>query len=191
MRWIAAALLLLCTARLGGQAQSCPELGATASGVRLRLPTAMKAALHDFDPLFEPFTEDAYLKYLPRWSPATPKQALFAVIGDFNGDGICDVVVDGHGADTTRRIALLSSEGGVQVIPLNAEAYIPPEAVRYDNDRGYWVYLRVVAPSHFVSHYEEAPLHLLTDAFEIEYFEKASVLLYWQDGAFREYTTGD
>ncbi len=191
MRLLILPLLLLGASSVAGQARPAPSLVPAADGVHLRLPPDMLAALHTLDSAFVPFSEPEYLKYLPRWRPDSPHEALFAVIGDFNGDGRRDVVVDGHGTDSTRRVVLLSTPAGSRAISLHTEAYIRPDSVRYDNDRGYWVYLRAAGPGRIASDFEDGTLDLKTDAFEVEYFEKASVLMYWHEGAFREYTTGD
>ena len=191
MRHVFFVLLILFPLRSVSQDLTNPLLLPSPNGVQLKFPAAMLTEIRRIDSDFKPFSESEYIKILPRWSPDKPNQALFAVIGDFNGDGTPDLVVDGHGADSTRRIALLSTNGGYQGIQLMAKAYVPPEAEQYDGEHGYWVCLNAVAPGRIESPCEETILDLATDAFEVGYYEKASVLYYWRNGRFHEYVTGD
>jgi len=116
---------------------------------------------------------------------------LYAVIGDFNGDGVPDLVVDGQGRDSSHLVALVSSRGGCQAHVLRRAERRDPQTIDYDGEHGLWVYLSGQAPGHIESPFEEGSLDLHTDAFQVNHFEKSAVLYYWHDGDFKEYWTGD
>jgi len=61
-----------------------------------------------------------------------------------------------------------------------------------DPECGLGILLQLVARgTHFTGAFEGRPLTLELDAFEIEYWEKAAVMYYWEGGSFHTYTTAD
>jgi hypothetical protein len=163
----------------------------------LVLTAAMKAALQSFDPEFKVRTLQQYPEFLWR-RPCRPmpscaeqlyritgRQAPFAVVGDFNGDRILDVVVDGDNAKGGRRIALLSR--GREFVPSELGASLP--RVSSDGPFDYWLLL--VRPGKHDSGYEDAPLILKTDAFLDVYNEKGASIHYFRDGDWHVYTVSD
>ncbi len=63
----------------------------------------MRKALTKFAPTFRTWRYREYAEWL-RGDTATEREALWGVVGDFNGDGRLDVALDGR---TARRAALL------------------------------------------------------------------------------------
>ncbi len=177
----------------------------------LVLPETMTLALQRFDPEFHPRQLRDYPPLLWR-QPCRPvpdctrllyrldvRQAPFAVVGDFNGDGILDVVMDGDNRTTGRRLVLLSDPSGVRVMEIGQMMRIPPsvEASR-DNpaavrgpDDGVSSGLSRVPPGTYKSVYEANPLVLKTEAFLVSFYGKAAAIEYFADGGWRSYTTSD
>src|SRR5438093_9957028 len=100
---------------------TAPHIEARSGEPVLVLTAAMNAALRAFDPDFTVRRLSDYPPYMWRpgctWSPECaralyrlkPREAPFAVVGDFNGDGILDAVIDGDNGRSGRRVVLLSN----------------------------------------------------------------------------------
>jgi hypothetical protein len=157
----------------------------------LRLPSAMAVALVAVDSTFQPYREVDYLPLIREGYRPKPDETLYAVIGDFYGEGVPDLVVDGQGRDSSYLVALVSRRGGYQAHVLHRAERRDPQAIRYDEEHGLWVYLSRQAPGRIESSFEVRPLDLRTDAVQVNYFEKSSVVYYWDEGDFKEYWTGD
>ena len=185
----------------------------------LVLPPAMKAALVSFDPTFRPWTLRDYLPevwrrpcrptpgcelYLYR---LTPRQAPFAVIGDFNGDHVLDVVVDGESGGAARRIVVLShgrrfvasepQRAGTTPEPLPPGVVGPeaPEAplaaVAAPPQRPFESWIQLVRRGKHESGYEERPLILKTDAILTIIWDKSAYIDYLQGGVWHQYFISD
>ena len=178
----------------------------------LALPPTMTVALQRFDSEFHIRQLKDYPPFLWR-QPCRPvpdctrllyrpavRQAPFAVVGDFNGDGILDVVVDGDNRTTGRRIVLLSGPAGIQVIELAQMMRIPrsveaardnPTAQRGGDDDGVPQGLSLVRPGIYKSVWEPTPLALKTDAFLVSFYGKAATIQYYSGERWRSYVTSD
>src|SRR5438552_444442 len=73
------------------------------------LPKPMKKALDRFSPKFTVWRDRDYCSWYVK--QFTTRQAPFAVIGDFNGDGVLDVALPGHTEHEALIIAVLSKAG--------------------------------------------------------------------------------
>jgi hypothetical protein len=149
----------------------------------LVLPDAMAQALKTFDPDFKPRRFADY----PSWirqdkAKLSAVQAPFAVVGDFNGDKVLDVVIDGDDRVSGRRLVILSSGAAFQVTEVDKERRTPGE-VR--------VGLTLVRPGVVRSPHESKPLRLQTDAFEVDYYETSAKVVYLTGGTWHEYWTSD
>jgi hypothetical protein len=173
------------------------------------LPDEMATALQRFDAAFEPRQLSDYPPWLWREAPCqgcgsdlyefSAHEAPFAVIGDFNGDTVRDVVIDGDNHETGRRLVILSSSGGSQVSELDVLSPLPNEVRRFrtEPDEARDLYLGLgeglsrVGPGTVKSPWETEVLVLTTDAFIVSYYEKAGVLYYYRDGTWHRFTVSD
>jgi hypothetical protein len=118
-------------------------------------------------------------------SDVGPRQALFAVVGDFDGDGRDDVVMHAHkrtAADSAQVFVAILNQASPRVI----------EVQRYPHYTGpLGEYLTYQKAETVRSGHEKQPLNLATDAFQIVFFEKAASLYYYRDGKFNQYFTAD
>ncbi len=177
----------------------------------LILTVSMEAALRRFDPQFLIRRLIDYPPYMWRrgctWSAECAKalyrlnsrEAPFAVIGDFNGDGILDVVMDGDNRSSGRRVVLMSSQQSFTATEIDSLVRISSDIESSRSNKGPirgWeegidVGLSWAKPGTYRSAYESKPLVLKTDAFVVSYFEKASVLYYLRDGKWNNFTLSD
>ncbi len=136
--------------------------------------------MRDYNPGFKVWKQGDYLPLLVERYKFTNKQTPSAVIGDFNGDKILDIAL--HGGNKV--ICILSDDKSFKVVEV--------QKGHMGGKRGpLWKYLCFVPAGKASSYHEEQSLELKTDAFQICYFETASVLYYFKDGRFLKYTTSD
>ena len=200
-------LMLALSAQVGRA--TTPHIEQRSDEPVLVLTTAMEAALRAFDPEFKVRRIYDYPPTMWRrgctWSldcaralyTLKPREAPFAVIGDFNGDGIEDVVMDGDNAKTGRRIVLLSSGRSFSATEVEVIARADHQVVRDQKgaDRGWEsgldVGLSLATPATYRTPYEPQPLALTTDGFVVNFFEKASVLFYLRNGKWNKFVLSD
>jgi hypothetical protein len=161
----------------------------------LNLTKEQKAAIRGYNPEFQIRRQADYLPSLLKQYPFSNRQLPFAVIGDFNGDGRMDVVLQGHDKTSELLIAVLSSNRGPDVLEIMRSKLVDPQTEFYGmgdhNEYGIWVYLTFVPRGMVDSPFAKQPLKLSTDAFQLNYFEKASVLHYLSGYKFQKYVTSD
>ena len=177
----------------------------------LVLPASMEAALQVFDSTLAPRRLSDYARWhyyypcpappdCPRpWYQITERQALFAAIGDFNGDKILDVVLDGDNGREGARLVIMSDGASFRVEKLAPLEVVPPQIRQFrtrpraanEAEHGVGEGLSLVRPGTYRSPYEPEPLVLTTDAFELHYFEKASSIHYYRNGRWHSFTTSD
>ncbi len=183
MGWRAA---ILAVAFLQTLAVRTPRIATEAREPILMLPPVMDAALTQFDPEFSPRRLADYPSWVQRdKSKISGTQAPFAVIGNFNGDRVLDVVIDGDNRVSGRRVVILSNGSGFRVVEVEREAHIGkrPAVVQAG--------LALVSPGTIRSSHEQNPLTLRTDAFEVQHYETSSKVIYYRDGVWHEYWTSD
>jgi len=161
----------------------------------LNLTSDQKTAIRGYNPEFQIRKQGDYLPSLLKQYLFSNRQLPYAVIGDFNGDGRKDVVLQGYDKTSELLIAVLSSNSGPGVIEILRSRRVDPQNEFYDmgdhNEYGAWVYLTFVPRGIIDSPFAKNPLKLSTDAFELNYFEKASVLYYLDTHRFLKYITSD
>jgi len=152
------------------------------------LPDVMRAALKRYDPAFTPCPESHFMPSLLAHYDYTNRQAPFAAIGDFNGDGRQDVVVQGHTKEDFVTLVIFAGKSGAQVVELSRGDQ--PNVID-PGDEGHFMCLEFVPRGTHRSHWEPKPLVLTTDAFSIIGYEKAASICYYRNGRFNDYVTAD
>jgi hypothetical protein len=172
-----------------------PSIGMAENEYVLNLAKEQKEAIKGYNPAFQIRRQADYLPSLVNGYLFSNHQLPFAVIGDFNGDGRRDVVLQGHDNKSELIIAILSSKGGPAVMEIGRSALVDPKTELYGvgdhNENGLWVYLTFVPRGSVDSPFAKQPLKLSTDAFALNYFEKASVLYYLNGQKFQKYILSD
>ena len=163
-----------------------PQLVLHGDHYRLHLPPAMNAALVAKGVTDIPQQSD-YLPAVRQYaSDVGPRQALFAAIGDFDGDRRDDAVVHarvrGRPDSSQLVLALLNDSTGARAVEV--EKY-----PLYSGPLG--EYLLYQKAETLRSPHEKAPVTLTTDAFQVVFFEKAAKLYYYRNGKFNPYFTSD
>jgi hypothetical protein len=179
---VAGTLLLL--AGCGTLAAQAPMIRRVGQDHRLTLPPATQTALEHAAPGFTPWTLDDYHQDIRQGYTFTMRQAPWAVIGDFNGDGTADVVIDGYTSTEELRVVVLSQSGGPRVLTLVS-------GPRQHTLQSRAEVLQFVAPGVVGTNFTDATKLIFTDAFNVYYWEKAGVMYYWEDGHFHEFATSD
>jgi hypothetical protein len=132
-----------------------------------------------------PWTDADYLPDIRAYYKFTDYQAPFAVVGDFNGDRLPDVVLDGKTTRSTVVLALLSIRDGYQPIEVEVGLHDKVHSGRAE-------FLRPrVGPGPVDSGFLEQPVVLRHDAFAIEFWEKAATLYVWNGDSFIEFVIAD
>lgn len=162
-----------------------PMLKYDGKNLLISAPKAMLQALEAYAPNFRVWHPCKYRPSIVRGYTIAENEAISAVKGDFNGDGIMDLAL--HGSNPNAVLALVS--GGEKFI-----VYKIDEGGSLDPSGFHWIYLSHVAPgihASSCSECEEKPLALKTDAIGITFDGQAGVIRYFQGGELRQYITGD
>ncbi len=156
----------------------------------LVLPEEMQHALDQYDPNFVIWEIDDFLPMAVRCYRFTTVQSMSIVLGDFNRDQNQDVVLNGHNSKNDLILCLLSHEDNYRVIEILKSSLSQPISTREDLAHRIWVYLLHIPKQIIKSSYGIKELKLDGDAFVIDYFGKASILHYFVDGKFCQYSSG-
>jgi len=179
VKWAIAAGALLGMAS-GLRADECPQFQRTEEGgVRLHVSAATVRALQAAAPGFHPWSLSDYAPEVRSHYTFTMRQAPWAVVGDFDGDGWCDLVVDGRNKTDSYRLCAWGSAAGPRVVTLGTRR-LPP-AVGPSS-----VALRYVPPGQILERLRDKPVVLFTDAFGEQAPSDSTRIYYWKGGHFRE-----
>lgn len=163
----------------------------------LDVPQEMRAELAVKVPQFHMLADSDFLPSIIAELPQLRQQGvqlLWAVIGDFDGNGLNDVALIGHVADQAKFVLVFTKPTGYEFHIYDTGAFNPHEWYGVGNNKveyGQWAYLRKIPRGTITSPYEEQPLELAGDAFETVMWGKAAVLQYWKDGELKRYITSD
>ncbi len=183
-----------------GAGHDQPAIFNGAGTSRLMLPATMRTALRDYDPDFQPYRYDDYLPSIRKYQPPSKRSSLFCVIGDFNGDGVADVALQGHSGQTDLLLAIVSTKKGFRVVEVRRGRYVSPKEEWYGvgqdaaggeiREYGLWRFLSYRAPGK-INRIDAESFALKADAFEEVYFETAGMLFYYADNRFESFQTSD
>ena len=116
----------------------------------------------------------------------TERQAMSVVLGDFDGNGTTDVVLDGHEEREALMLAVMSSPDSCWVVQIGSSSS--------DQDlRGEFLTHQPPGRVHsgMLDASDGPPLVLDTDAFQVIIFEKAAILYCYDEGRFVGTTVSD
>ncbi len=85
------------------------------------------------------------------------------------------------------RLCLLSTDRGFTLIVLESTSY---DATQRDSGTAI-NYLAFQAPGRIGTNYTDSTIVVRTDGFAVVYFEKGSMLYYWDGAKFIEFQTSD
>jgi len=180
----------------GKQDQANPPAGDTVTTAASPAPRrivpglseAMRSALDQFAATFEPFAPEEYNPELAAYSASRQNQLLYQAKGDFNGDGLADLALNGHDKTRELLIVILSQpDSSYKVVPLKEKARQP----LYNHDVG--IFLTAIGPGPL--NMSNGPLprpdSLSYDGVVVNYGEAASEVFYWTGTQFLQFFTGD
>src|SRR5262245_4018301 len=108
MTWPARSIAVVTLAALAALAATkppiCPEIRHTAGTTRVDLPPAFSNAISRAVPGFRALTIRDYADDVGRTYRFSRSQAPWAVVGDFDADGFCDLVIDGRSRSDSYRL---------------------------------------------------------------------------------------
>jgi hypothetical protein len=166
-------------------AQQEPFFRTILSYHELVLPASMTRLLAQAHPGFRPWQISDFDPDIQQSYKFTGHQAPWAVIGDFNGDGVTDVVIDGHDDAVAYRICLVSVAGDTAYAALTLETdTYPPRGPRSRE-------LLHQGPGVVGTNYDDSTLTITTEAFHDYFFEKAAIMYYWQQDHFAKFDSAD
>jgi hypothetical protein len=156
----------------------------------LVLPARMQKVLDEFDPAFKPWNIGDYNPMYIEGYHYTDKQALSIVIGDFNGDGVKDVAMDGYNETDNLFICILSDGGKHHVLEINRIPLSDIKESKLDGIPGVWTYLYFVPRDTFLWPMADS-LKLQGDAIGWILDGKGEGFYCYQEGKFVFHLTGD
>ncbi len=185
---------LVLAVALSATTAPCPVVEKSAAGFTLRLPSTFRQAIHQAVPGFQSWTLADYEGDIRKFYSFTMRQAPWAVIGDFDGDGWCDLVIDGHDGSKDYRLVVWGGERlRVQLLP-TSEARRQEKARRIAGKGaggGRESVLEYYGPGHIETNFNDSSKELFTDAFNDYDWERGGALYFWKDGRFEQFITSD
>ncbi|MCK4415318.1 MAG: hypothetical protein KAY32_17425 [Candidatus Eisenbacteria sp.] len=156
--------------------------------VRLVLPGGMKRTLDAHAPRFQLWQPGNYWHDIVEYAhyDYTERQAMSVVLGDFDGNGSPDVVLDGHDGTKALMLAIMSAPDSCWVVQIGSSS---------SGDQLTGAFLIHQPPGQVHSGMLDAsggsPLVLDNDGFQVVIFEKAAILYRCDDGRFVGTTIAD
>lgn len=148
------------------------------------VPQAVRDAVDKYDPSFMPWRYDEYDPETGRQYVFSEAEAMFGVIGDFNGDRIPDVVMDGYTSDSHVTLSVLSGKAGYVAVEVDKH-------LRHDSAQLLKQYHLLVEPGPNQRPGEIVPPGVATDAFKRCSLGKIEALLYLKDGTWQASAPGE
>ena len=98
----------------------------------LKLPTALKAALRNFNPRFQPWEATDYAPEVRHGGHQEQRKnrAPFALVTDVNGDGKDDLILDGHDQQQSLLLGIVSQGSSYKVLIIRASELVDPQTLQ-------------------------------------------------------------
>ena len=130
------------------------------------------AALATYDPEFHTWTLAAYPPEKLINYPYSEKSMPYAVSGDYNGDGMDDMVLAGHNKNANIIVALISAATGYRVVEVQKASYYSKsreqgKEIHYTAD-GILLFQRK-GSRYIIGDMETGPVVLKTDGFAVQH----------------------
>lgn len=174
-----------------------PTIVPTIEGTALFLSRAMRHSLEENAPDFRTWWPRHYLSSVIWNYKFSSISAPFAVLGDFNKDGVVDAALHGHDRKSDLVIVLLSKVEVFDVTALErSAAFDMPVGPRDDTGLGeepfgLSKFLTYFPPGKLSSSREKGQLVLDRDAFRVSQLGQASKVYYFSKGNFLSYSLAD
>lgn len=165
-----------------------------------KIPLKFQQILKQHFPTFVPFQSTDYLPSITKYYTFTSHQYPSMVRGDFNGDHLDDLIIEGKTPGQELLIAILSNEDSFKVRVLEKQPLRPPPIVEiaYQNggkvvERGRFVYLSLQkkATVDVIDARGIKQMTLPSDAYVVNYFAKAAIGHYINHQQIEEFYLGD
>jgi hypothetical protein len=166
-------------------AQQGPLVQRGERGFEVVVPPALQAAIEKRLPGFAFWTINDYGWGIPESYEFTMRQAPWAVVGDFDGDGFTDLVAEGHAGDRAYRICAWGGTREQNVLILEQSSHGAADTTKLGT------VLEYVVPGTQVTNYSDEEMFIWTDAFLEYIWEKAGAIHYWEDGKFKLFASAD
>ena len=156
------------------------------------LPDIMKKALTQFDPSFSIWEYHNYPSYILEGinnrQLVNEDNAPFAVIADFNGDGILDVALHGRNDKNILLISIISIKDTFKVLKIDQFPIFREEQKQNAGDHFIQLIQKgnIKLPSH-----TDGNLSLKNDAIELIIIERAGIIYHFGDGKWHRHISGD
>lgn len=166
---------------------------------KIILSTLMAKALEKYSPDFKIWQAQDFIPPIRATEIVPPNQFPSCLFGDFNGDGIIDAVLMGQDKTNELVIAVLSKHNAYEITEIERFPFIDPKEIwtitepdkkEYGLSHSLTLLTRGKVVKTFPNP-SSLEITLMTDAFVIEYFEKASRLYIYKDGRFISYPLSD
>jgi hypothetical protein len=184
--FIALAVALV-SAPLAWAAPPGPVVSRKGEVYELKLPAALKAALSNFNPRFQPWEATDYAPEVRHGGHQEKlrNRAPFALVTDANGDGKDDLILDGHDQQQSLLLGVVSKGAQYDVSIIRAAELVDPRTLECQfagkKERGFAYYLWLpenrnpAAPIFTLAWPQQsnAAGELLNDGGMVDYYFKA------------------
>jgi hypothetical protein len=161
-----------------------PAIVRVGTEYELVLPEAMATAIQEAVPGFQPETMSSYDSDIQELYDCTSRQTPWAVVGDFDGDGLQDVIVDGHAGEPCYRLCAWGASAHVDTI-------FGKVGDRRRGGRPFHSVLMYAWPGEQRSGCSDSTVFIFCDGYVDDIFERAASTWYWQDGKWHGFVSSD
>jgi hypothetical protein len=158
-----------------------PAISKVKDEYRLVLPEPMATAIQRIVPGFEPEELDSYEVDIQKLYRFTCRQAPWAVVGDFDGDGAQDLIVEGHAQGRGYRLCVWGATAVVDTLPVRSQRWEKPL-------RSVLMYAE---PGEQYTNFSDDSLFIWADGYVDYFFEKGGWLMYWTEGGWVSWLNSD